>query len=85
MKYQGEKVIYCFYGSWHGLFYVVFETNNFTAIEDKFGQIPSTEGGQLYISSINITSRENIVFCTQKLNDMRCFGYNIEKNEFREF
>ena len=85
MKYQGEKVIYCFYGSWHGLFYVVFEINNFYTIEDKFGQIPSTEGGQLYISSINITSRENIVFCTQKLNDMRCFGYNIEKNEFREF
>ena len=84
MKYNGQNVIYCFYGQWNGLFYVIFETNNFTAIEDKFGQIPSSEGGQLFISSVNSTSRQNLICCTQKLNDFRCFGYNIEKNVYTQ-
>ena len=41
MKYLNEKVIYCFYGGWNDLYYVVLEAkeiNNFTAIEGRYAK-----------------------------------------------
>lgn len=81
MKYLGNKVIFCFYGEWNGLYYTVFETTNFEAIGNHSGII-SNIGGILFRTSVNSTSRENVVCCTQHFSELRCYGYNIKTNEF---
>ena len=84
MKYLNEKVIFCFYGEWNSLYYVVLETTDFTPITNHTGRIPidNNIGGQLFVSNVNSSSRENIAFCAQQDRNMRCYGYNIKNNEF---
>ena len=84
MKYLNEKVIFCFYGEWNSLYYVVLETTDFTPITNYTGRIPidNNIGGQFFVSNVNSSSRENIALCAQQDRNMRCYGYNIKNNEF---
>ena len=86
MKYKNEKVIFCFYGEWNKLQYVIFETETFTPITNRSGDISlaNIDGGQFFLSCVNTTKRENVVCCSQHQNELKCFEYNIITNEFSE-
>ena len=86
MKYENEKVIFCFYGEWNILQYVIFETETFEPIANRSGDISlaNLNGGQFFISSVNSTKRENVVCCSQREGELKCFEYNIITNKFSE-
>ena len=67
MECLNEKVIFCCSGEWNSLYYIVFETNSFTPISNYSGIIDNNVGGQLFISSVNSTIRENIVCALNKI------------------
>ena len=81
---SSSKVIFCFYGAWDGIYYVVFETNEFKPIDNYKGQIniDGIEGGQLFVTNINSITRKDVACCTQKYSELNCFGYNIDSNTF---
>ena len=79
-----SKVIFCFYGEWNGIYYVVFETDGFNPIDYYKGKINigGIEGGQLFVTNINSITRKDVACCTQKYSELNCFGYNIDSNTF---
>jgi hypothetical protein len=84
MDYLNENVICCFYGEWNGIYYTVFNTSDFSPITDHSSKIniDGIEGGERFLSDINSITRKTVACCTQRYNELYCFGYNIDNNEF---
>ena len=81
---NNEKVIFCFFGHWNAIHYVVFDTYEFNPINNYKGRIniQNITGGQLFVTSINSLTRKTLACCTQKVSELNCFGYNIDINNF---
>ena len=47
-------------------------------------EIEGINGAQHFTSDINSNKPEELLCCIQKDNDMKCFGYNINTNQFTE-
>ena len=85
MKYSNNKVITCFIGEYNNVHFKSFNIN-LEEIPERSGKvgIEGIYGAQLFTSDINSNKPEELLCCTQKDSDMKCFGYNINTNKFTD-
>ena len=83
-KSTNEKVIFCFFGQWDAIHYVVLDTDKFNPIDKYKGKIyiDGIAGGQIFVTNINSLTRKTVACCTQIFSELNCFGYNIDINNF---
>ena len=85
MYYSNQKVISCIYGDWNNAYCKVFNIINFESISGMGGHINDGDngaGGQHYQSAIMIPGRTKVAFCSQHVNNLIAYIYNISENNF---